>query len=406
MNAKASVPEVLENAVDTGARNRGSSSRRRASHPRPTTAAASRATNSRSHLERHATSKIATPRRPRARRHDGLSWRGAGPDCRGRTHQHHQPREGASHAWRIEAGREPEPAALDQGTVVDVADLYYNTPRGGSSSRPNPPSSPTATTCSPRRARAPGHRPAARPQRPAYPPPPVFATPPRGVRRADGRRPCSTPARSRPTSAHCAWPASRRCPPTRATSRDAQYFFVNGRFVRQLLLAHAVRESTADILHGARHPPTCSSSSSTRRERMWFNASGQDRGALPRVARGASVRLPRRAPRWLKRGGTRGGGAAHPRHGRRFRSRRAAGLAGVERSPASGLRGAPCHRHSVAAGTQAASRSWPPAHAQQGAWRWSRRAAPLLISPRAHATGSAGLPGRPPRSLGPAPHAH
>jgi DNA mismatch repair protein MutL len=35
---------------------------------------------------------------------------------------------GSAHAWRIDNGGAAEPAALDAGTVVDVADLYYNTP--------------------------------------------------------------------------------------------------------------------------------------------------------------------------------------------------------------------------------------------------------------------------------------
>jgi DNA mismatch repair protein MutL len=165
---------------------------------------------------------------------------------------------GAPHAWRIvaeggDAGA-PEPAALAQGTTVEVADLYFNTParrkflkteateyghcdevfRRVALARPD-----VALSLS-HNGRAQGNlQPAAGEAR-------IGAV--LGQEFRDASLALDEAAGRLRLSGLAALPAYSRA------GRDAQYVFVNGRFVRDRLLAHAIREAYRDVLHEARFP--------------------------------------------------------------------------------------------------------------------------------------------------------
>jgi DNA mismatch repair protein MutL len=167
-------------------------------------------------------------------------------------------RTGERHAWRIacDAGAisEIEPAALASGTTVEVEDLYFNTP----ARRKFLKSEATEfARCDEAYARIALSRPAVafslahNARRSSH-------LPPEDLRGRVARVIGDDFAQA---AVDVAADGSRArlgglvAPPgfTRA-SRDAQYLFVNGRFVRDKVVSHAIREAYADVLHHDRHP--------------------------------------------------------------------------------------------------------------------------------------------------------
>jgi DNA mismatch repair protein MutL len=157
------------------------------------------------------------------------------------------------HAWRIDPGLDVAPAALGTGTVIEVDDLYFNTPARRKFLKSEHTEFAHCEEACRRVALAhPGvafqlqhngrtalHLAAGdAARRVADVLGEEFAAQSRAVDAAAG---------GLHLAGYAALPAYSRA------RADAQYFFVNGRFVRDKLLSHAVREAYADILHGQRH---------------------------------------------------------------------------------------------------------------------------------------------------------
>ena len=164
----------------------------------------------------------------------------------------------APHAWRItcEAGQASalEPAALAAGTTVEVEDLYYNTPARRKFLRSEATEFGRCEEAFQRVALS-------RPQvafslvhngrRVAHlPPEPARARAARllGDDFAAGAVTVDVDSGRLRLGGLAAAPGFTRA------SRDDQYLFVNGRFVRDKVVAHAIREAYADVLHHDRHP--------------------------------------------------------------------------------------------------------------------------------------------------------
>ena len=173
--------------------------------------------------------------------------------------------QGSAHAWRLhgEAAQKnttPEPAALLAGTVVEMRDLYYNTPARRKFLKSDATEFAHCAEAVKRIALA--H------------PQVAFTLSHNGrvslhLPKGEGRARAGAIlgddflAESRAVesgeiaahglrlSGHCALPAHSR------PRADAQYCYVNGRFVRDKLLSHALRQAYQDMLHGSRYPAYC-----------------------------------------------------------------------------------------------------------------------------------------------------
>jgi len=162
------------------------------------------------------------------------------------------------HGWRIacEAGHvgSVEPAALASGTTVDVEELYFNTP----ARRKFLKSEATEfARCDEAFSRIALSRPAVafslahNGRRCAHmPPEDARARAARLVGADFAEGAVDVDARQ----ARIALTGLVAAPGFTRANRDAQYLYVNGRFIRDRIVAHAIREAYADVLHHDRHP--------------------------------------------------------------------------------------------------------------------------------------------------------
>ena len=162
------------------------------------------------------------------------------------------------HAWRVDASggslSAPEPAAAAAGTTVEVRDLYFNTParrkflrspatefaHSEETFRRIALSRPETRFTLTHNGRAQSHlQPASAEER-------IHAV--LGEAFHEAAIPVQVEANSFRLHGLVAQPTYSR------GARDAQYLFVNGRYVRDKLLGHAVRQAYHDVLHHERHP--------------------------------------------------------------------------------------------------------------------------------------------------------
>jgi DNA mismatch repair protein MutL len=209
-------------------------------------------------LARHATSKIASLED--LERVASLGFRGeALASIAAVSHLSLTSRTASErHAWRVEAHGGTlgavEPAAGQAGTTVEVRDLYFNTPARRKFLRTE---GTELAHCDEVLRRAALARPDlafgfqhnGRTLLRVHPEDPLDR-----VGAVLGDELAAVLLRLDETSAGVRVSGFVAPPTASRAARDYQYFFVNGRHVRDRLLAHAVRQAFRDVLHHDRHP--------------------------------------------------------------------------------------------------------------------------------------------------------
>ena len=163
----------------------------------------------------------------------------------------------AEHGWRVEtSANDPTPAARGGGTTVEVEDLYFNTPARRKFLKTELTefghceevfkrlalSRPDVGFSLSHNGRQINHL------------APVLDDPDARVRALLGKEFYAQSVAVRVESGETSLTGLAAMPTFNRSGRDAQYFFVNGRFVRDKLLSHAVRQAYHDVLHHDRHP--------------------------------------------------------------------------------------------------------------------------------------------------------
>lgn len=164
----------------------------------------------------------------------------------------------AKHAWRIASEGSDitaiEPAALDAGTVIEVSDLYFNTPARRKFLKTEGTefghcedvfnrialSRPDVALTLQHNGRALSRYTVSQPER-------------RFSEVLGSEFAAESISLDESAAGLRLWGMAAK-PTFNRNSRDTQYVYVNGRFVRDKLIAHAIRQAYQDVLHHDRHP--------------------------------------------------------------------------------------------------------------------------------------------------------